>query len=1004
MLPNYRSMPGVWLPQSALALPALASFFQKLRPDLRNSFFGIRTLPFSVFHRFFSSNSDEHSDTFPNGSSKNTTDRKKKDSLKNAGATDQLLAKQKVLKLPQKGKAVKQKSEDFMATEGSLYDQIIALQKKYATHVVLLRVGDFYELYGIQAEEIGGLLDLTVTSKILSGRKIPMAGFPTVSYDTYMARLMKKGKTVAVIEQVHPPSSKKRPALLKRECVRIVTPGTLVTETYLGSSANNFLLAISMDQSNEFGADFPIGLSWANLSTGKVMTKLSSYEDLPGDLERIQPVEILIPNEVLNHGKSDESRRHPILNIINGTLGMDVLLVPREEEGMITKQNLDHLIQKFSTECRLSPLPADSHSIPTPSSNEQVSDDGGAVVARSLCMMFSYIDYTLFRSKPLLHRPTVLGNNDYMYLDDTSYKQLEIHKTFLRGSKVGSLAGFLNVAKTPMGAREINERVGLPATNLNVIQKRHDYVEYFYRNHLLVAKLEKELKEVTDVERDLQKMSIGVANHKDTYSLYHTIQKFGLIRGMLDNHLSDVDRGNNESNQSSLRLLMNELYDHSSLILELSTKLHLDDATMTLDNMPQELMDPRQRIIRKGYFIPGFIQLFPTHLSIDDSKHSVDLKLDQIYERYYDALHRLQASKEILTSDFELKSAKFSLRPTEGPVIELSKTDSKKLSDYVKNMKNPEDWRCVKNHKTKQLWWYKKWAEYVDELLAISSEISEYETTMLRQLQQLILDHRKEIEKSAKAIAELDIASSFAKLAVEHGFPNMGGKSTFLKQVALIHIMAQIGCFVPAEDASLGIVDAIYTRVSQIYIHYCNFLLPQSHAILLHLFRNNDDTGSWARMTICDLSTFAIEMKDLAKMISHATPKSLLIIDELGRGTSVEDGTALSLSIIQHLVTYINCRILVSSHQHDISWLIPKVLNDITHRRVQFWHTKPVEMEKGLTMDYELRRGPAESSFGIEIAKSAGLSSEITENAIAFRELVKGGRIGKSVVSEDLVR
>lgn len=774
--------------------------------------------------------------------------------------------------------------------------QYLDIKKEYADALLFFRLGDFYELFFEDALTASRELEITLTGREGGGERIPMCGVPHHSADGYIKRLIENGYKVAICDQMEDPKQAK--GVVRREVTRVITPGTLIDQSLL--DGENHYLASVVKVGDQYGVAF------CDLSTGQfdlpvypILTRLSLLEELIP----YAPRELLIPPESLRELEGDLTQR------------IRTSLTPyREPEG----EEIFHRL--FPDEAR------------------QVGKPSG----KAASLLLAYLEETQKRSMTHLNRITLLQPKRHMVLDPFTRRNLELTETIRTGTKEGSLLFAIDRTVTSMGRRGLRRWLDKPLLLREEIEARLDAVQYFVDNPLLRDQIRSGMKEVYDLERLIGRIAYGNVNGRDLAQLRKTL---GSLPSLLDPFVGDQER------IPAALLFHGEMAAITSIFLLLERAL--------VDDPPVSVKEGG--LIRDGY-----------HEGLD---------------RYREAsrngktwIASLESKERERTG---IRSLKVGFNKVFGYYIEVTKAN---LSLVPEDYERKQTLAQAERYVTPEL------KEKESFILEAEEKMGELEYSLFQELREHLLTHIETLQEVAQAVVLLDLFSSFAELAVERGYtrprigekgflsikqgrhpvieqvmkepyiandtrfdderkiylitgPNMAGKSTYMRQVALIQLLFQIGSFVPAEEASLPIVDRIFTRIGAA-----------------------DDLVEGS-------STFMVEMNEVMVTTSLATERSMVIIDELGRGTSTQDGMAIAQAVIEYLHDKVKCITLVSTHFHELASL------EASLPRLRNYHMAVKEKKKEILFTRQLIAGSTSNSYGIYCAYLAGIPRRIIERA-----------------------
>jgi DNA mismatch repair protein MutS len=785
-------------------------------------------------------------------------------------------------------------------------NQYLSVKQSYPDAIVLFRLGDFYETFDDDAQLVSRDLEITLTSRSMGKNvKVPMAGVPAHSLDNYLGRLIQKGHKVAICEQLSDPATSK--GLVDRDVVRVVTPGTVIEPNLLEQSRNNYLLALSEDRNS-------VGFAYVDITTGEFSVTELSSEKLVYELDRLSPAEIIV----------DQASASWLEECIpDNRYRLTSLTHPRGLEESYKKTLLD-FYQVFSLE---------SFGIETMPLGLQA-----AAVA------IEYIKATYKIDIPDLDIPTLYSVNDYMTLDSQTLKNLEIFESANTEDKNLSLLGQVNRTETAMGSRLLRSWLGQPLLDVESISSRLDIVEFFFVNLLVRSTCQDLLKKMGDLERIMSRVVSGQVVPRELIVLRQTIESAQNIRSILiDQESDDIRR---------IAMDISELPDIVSLI---STAIN---------------DDPNGNVGDGGIIKSGL------------SDELDRLKKDSTGARQY-----IADLEEKQRSETGIKSLKVGYNHVFGYYLEVSKSNVSAIPDtYIRRQTLANSERYI----------VPELKEYEALVLTAKDKINQLEQELYRRVCGQISEEVDRVRKLAKTLAKIDVVCSFAQIAAQNSYvrpvidddsnititsgrhpvvenvldvgqyvandvhfdegdsqiivltgPNMAGKSTFIRQVALITLMAQIGSFVPADYARVGIVDRIFTRVG---------------------LQDDLATGK---------STFMVEMIETASILNQATKKSLLILDEIGRGTSTYDGLSIAKSVIEyiHNSPRLKCKTMFATHYHELTELAETLPN------VRNFNVAVVEQGSDVVFLHKIIPGGADRSYGIHVAQLAGMPSAVVKRA-----------------------
>jgi len=783
--------------------------------------------------------------------------------------------------------------------------------------ILLFRMGDFYEMFGDDAERAAPLLGLALTTRDKGTNATPMAGFPHPALESYLAKLVQAGQRAAVCEQVEDPKQAK--GLVKREVVRVVTPGTLTDEALLDPKVANYLAAVV-----ESGGK--LGLAWVELSTGRFSLTGVSRTELIDEIARLNPAETLVSEIHLDS---------PWVRLLRTNLGSAI--TSRPSWDFLGEQARKTLFDHFGM-TTLAGFGIDDH-------QPEVAA-AGALVA--------YLKDTQKSALGHLTRLTPYRRADVLGLDEMTRRSLELTRTLRDGKRDGSLLQVIDRTCTPMGARLLAEWLTSPLTLLEPIAERHEAVAELLSDSLFRSDLRGSLGQAYDLERLAARVGTGRATPRDLASLARTLALLPKIRARL-------------TARKAKRL--NEL----EAALELCPEIRAAIEAALVDEPPLSLKEGG--LIREGY-----------HPDLDELREAARGGKSWIA--------RFQAEQIRRTG---IPNLKVGFNKVFGYYIEISHAQGSKVpSDFIRKqtVKNAE------RYITPEL------KEYEDKVLRAEDRANELEYELFTTLRDRVAAEAPRLVQAGAVLAQVDVLSALAELAARQGYcrpemtdepvlelesarhpvldilmppgdfvpndtklghgvnsgngsvllitgPNMAGKSTFIRQVALLSVLAQIGSFVPARRARIGIVDRLFARVGA--------------------------TDELSR----GQSTFMVEMTETANILNNATPRSLVILDEIGRGTSTFDGVSLAWAVTEHLHDAIGCRSLFATHYHELVDL------EKTKPGLRNANVAVKESEGEIVFLHRIVEGGADQSYGIHVARLAGVPTPVLDRSreiLAFLE------------------
>jgi len=820
-----------------------------------------------------------------------------------------------------------------MAEVTPMLKQYREIKDKYKDCILFFRLGDFYEMFGPDALEASKILNITLTARNKgTPNEVPMCGIPYHAAEGYIAKLTRSGKKVAICEQLTDPNL---PGLVERNVIRIITPGTTLDNNILENKRNNYLVSL-INQENKWG------LAFVDLTTGEFkLTEISKLDDLLNEISRILPSEIIITPE-LNENLVLKTKLQSLSNLN--------LIYPA-----IFKPALETLLEHFKVK-NLQSFGIEKYAV-------------GILAAGNL---LNYLIDTQKTSLEHINKIGLYNISDFMILDEATIRNLELLYTYQLFEAKGSLISILDQSLTGMGGRLLRNWLLHPLIKLDKIQERLDGVEEFYNSLDLRENLKQELKNLSDIERLIGRLGCKRANARDLVNLKNSLLQIPKIKSVIKNagcHPEPVEG----SSQRSLK----------SNLLKQSAK-NLDEHKDVVKLIEKSIAEDPPLLITEGAMIAnGYNQ------ELDE--------LRKISTSGKDWLKDLQ-TREIQRSG--ISSLKVKFNKIFGYYIEVSNSNLGQVpSDYTRKQTLVNAERFV----TPEL------KEYEQKVLGAEEKIIILEQKLFWEIRNQVAQHFAAIQQTAQIIAQLDVLLNLANVALLNYYhkpelndggeilikngrhpviekmlteesyvpndgtfnhtdhqlilltgPNMSGKSSFLRQTALIILLAQIGSFVPAQAATIGIVDRIFTRVGA------------------------------ADNLIRGLSTFMVEMQEAANILNNATQKSFIVLDELGRGTSTFDGVSIAWAIVEYIYKNIKAKTLFATHYHELIDLVAKL------DKAKNYCVSVKETDTGVIFLRKVIPGGIDRSYGIEVAKLAGLPKPLTDRAYEIlAELEKELKISK---------
>ena len=785
--------------------------------------------------------------------------------------------------------------------------QYLNIKRQYPDAILLFRLGDFYETFDDDARIVSQVCDIVLTSRPVGGdKRVPLAGVPYHALESYLAKLLAAGYKVAICEQVSDPNGRD---LVEREVVRVVTPGTVIEPALLPERRNNYIAAALLEGERA-------GLAYADITTGEFATTQMESRDilqrLTEELARLQPAELLWPAgsawpaafQTLPSARTEYDDWH-------------------FDEETARRALMDH----FGV-----------------SSLAGYGCDGLPLAERAAGALLQYLQHTQKGALSQLAGLHTYSTEDFMTLDPATRRNLELVETIRTRSTEGSLLGVLDRTRTSMGARLLRQWLNQPLLDRARLERRLDCVQALVEDGLLRANLRKHLEKVGDLERLINRVQMGTARPRDLVGLRRGLEVVPEIAGLAEK----MPAG------SALAELMAGL-DACGEVVDLLARAVVED--------PPALLS-QGGVIREGF-----------HAELDELRHrSRDAK---------DWVARLEQTERERTG---IKSLKVGYNKVFGYYVEVTRPNLHLVpADYIRKQTLANAERFV----TPEL------KEYEALILHAEDRILELEAVLFKEVCERVAAEAGRVLDTARRLAQLDVLASLAEVAVTHRYvrpeiaeddvidiragrhpvvevtlrdhpfvpndvylspeqqiiiltgPNMSGKSTYLRMTALIVLMAQIGSFVPADAAHIGLVDRIFTRIGA-----------------------QDEIAAGQ-------STFMVEMIETANILHHATPRSLVILDEIGRGTSTYDGISIAWAVVEYLHHHPNLRAktLFATHYHELTELAERLPH------VRNYNVQVTEVGDQIVFQHRIVPGGADKSYGIHVAQLAGLPRAVVQRA-----------------------
>ena len=820
-----------------------------------------------------------------------------------------------------------------MADYSPMMQQYFEIKKQHQDAILFYRLGDFYEMFFDDAIIASRELDLTLTGRNCGQEeRAPMCGVPFHSYESYMARLIAKGYKVAICEQVEDPASAK--GLVKRDIIRVVTPGTVIESSMLQDDKNNFICSVYLKGKKA-------GICFADVSTGaSYATELSGpkiTESIIAELCRYHPSELLMNDNVLNAKE--------VTAYVKQRMQCSVELMEEDcySPGLVRST----LEKQFGRDWE-----------------QQVKIDPKGLVRFAFSALLQYLHATQIKGVERLKTVENYSEAQFMQLSSVTRANLELTETMRGREKRGTLLWVLDKTRTAMGKRLLRSRVEQPLVSSAQINTRLNMVDSFYHSNMIRSELLDELRYIFDMERLMTRTVYGSASPKEIYALAQTCDHLPRLRELaLQTECTELQ----------------ELGNNIDLLEDIRDRIY---ASINPE-APSTLKDG-------GVILSGY-----------------NAELDELRALRDDSKSVLAEMEARMREETGIPKLKIGFNRVFGYYIEVSNSYKDQVPEtYIRKQTLTNGERYI----TQEL----KTLE--SRILGAHERLIALERQLFNELLEMLSGQLARIQDTAAAIAQLDVAAALAQVAVDNNYcrplvddsdelkivdgrhpvveqmlkgslfvpndtlldcednrclmitgPNMAGKSTYMRQNALIVLMAQIGSFVPARECHVGVVDSIFTRVGA-----------------------SDDLAAGQ-------STFMVEMTEVAEILKNATAKSLVILDEIGRGTSTFDGMSIARAVVEHIVDKsqgLGCKTLFATHYHELTDLedsMPGVKN---------YNIAVKKRGEDITFLRKIIPGPADDSYGIEVAKLAGLPNSVTRRAHQVLKVLEANAPNRNTVEQ----
>ncbi|MEE1081977.1 MAG: DNA mismatch repair protein MutS [Bacteroidales bacterium] len=781
-----------------------------------------------------------------------------------------------------------------------LMKQYFEMKAKHKDAIILYRVGDFYETFCEDAKEVHDILGITLTSRAGS----PLAGFPYHALDTYLPKLVRAGKRVAICEQLEDPKLTKK--LVKRGITELITPGLTMGDSVLNARENNFLSAVTFGKNS-------CGIAFLDISTGEFLATEGQYDYIDKLINNYAPKEMLYLK-----GMKQQYQEH--FTSTPYCYEVDDLYFSNDNA-------MRSLLQLFKTQ-----------------NLKGFGIEDMPLAITSAGAILRYLDSTQHKNIGHITGIRRIDNESYMRLDRFTVRSLELVCTMNEGGR--SLLNVIDDTTTPMGGRLMHRWLLFPLIHAESIRQRLNIVEYFFRDPDMAEVIEESLHQVGDMERIISKVAVGRANPREIIQLRVALSALKDIKAQCEN--ADLDQLRSIGEQiNTCDIICNRIYHEIE-----------PEAPVQFGKSP---------VIRQG----------------------VNAELDELREIAYSGKDYLLKMQQRLSAEYDIPSLKVAFNNVFGYYIEVRNTHKDKV---------PEGWIRKQTLVGAERYITQELKEYEEKIMGAEERIGSLELSIYNDLLKSLEEYISIIQVNAHLVARLDCLLSFSRIAARYHYvrpdiddsmiidirqgrhpvierqmpvgesyiandvlldnekqqimmitgPNMAGKSALLRQTALIVLMAHVGCFVPADSAHIGIVDKIFTRVGA---------------------SDNISLGE---------STFMVEMTEASNILNNLSPRSLVLFDELGRGTSTYDGISIAWAIVEYIHENVSAghpKMLFATHYHELNEM------EKTFPRIANYNVSVREDNGKVLFLRKLKRGGSEHSFGIHVARLAGMNKDIVNRA-----------------------
>ncbi|MHA2326204.1 MAG: DNA mismatch repair protein MutS, partial [Promethearchaeota archaeon] len=811
-----------------------------------------------------------------------------------------------------------------------------SVKQKYPEHLLAYRMGDFFEFFYDDAERISKLIGITLTKRRIGNDAYPLAGIPHHAITNHFTNLINQGQTIVIVDQLEDPATVKG-RIVKRGVTRILSPGTVIDSNMLKSSDNNYIASMVKKRTG-------FGIAFADISTGEFLTTEFSSKDkdplekLLSVFSQYDPVELIIPSELKKDGRL-------FIHLIDLTEAIiktysDYVFGFEDAYTLITRHfNLSNL--------------------------EGFGLEGSELAIQAAGGLLAFLKETQRDIIPNIFKINLLQESKNLHLDYITQRNLELTTSLWEKGKDSTLYSVFNQTDTPMGARLLKKIILQPLLDINKINERLNIVQKFKDDIFLRSDLREELKIVGDLERFINRVNYATrTNARDLINIKNSLENIPKIRTLLE-----------KANIPEISRFLVNINDFSEVRALIETSIK-NDAPIT---------------IKEGNII----------------EDGVNEQLDELRDILNNGMSYILAYEEEQKKRWNLTSGlKVGHNNIMGYYIQITNRTRELIPRIPQEYNERATLKNAKRYTTVKL------KELEGKIVAAEEKINDIEFEIFNTIREKVVEETKNILETARNIAMIDVLACFAEIAEKYDYcrpkitdddkiiikegrhpvveqlnisdkfipndcyldtdneqlliitgPNMAGKSTFLRQVALICIIAQMGSFVPAKSAIIGIIDHVFTRIGA-----------------------SDDLAR-------KLSTFMIEMTETAKILNYATPKSLIIIDELGRGTSTSDGQSIAMATLEKL-NHLRIKTLFSTHYHQ--------LTEINLPGIKNYHLDIIENDDGsINFVRKLKSGSTDKSYGIHVAKLAGIPDDVIIRAFEILEQIEEKDPFKSTVKEN---